>query len=86
MAKRFKITQADFLNWLISDTDDIKYWGKRFTRELLESNEIQVTTQQLFDERSELPGHLFTKYFDEAEIFSDADSRDIPIEKIELIE
>ena len=72
--KDYSITKKQFLTWLISDSDDTEYWGKRFIEELKQNNEIAITTEELFAERAELPAHLF----------NEGDDGDIPISEIEL--
>lgn len=85
MNKRFKITKDAFINWLISDADDFEYWSKRFIKELKRDHVLAITTTVIFNERESLPGHLFTKYFDEAELFSGIEDEEIPIQDIELV-
>ena len=79
--KKLQITKYRFLNWLISDKDDVEYWGNRFIHELKSNGEIAITVEELFEARDELPSHLFEDQLDDKEIF---EGKDIPIERIEL--
>lgn len=79
--RKYQITKQGFLAWLISDVDDVKYWGDRFIKDLKTDNKIAVTVHELFHERETLPGWLFRNQVEnEEELYED-----IPIKDIDLI-
>jgi len=61
MDKPYTISKKRFLNWLISSPEDIALWGNKFIADLKMYNEIAVVTEELFEERESLPGHLFER-------------------------
>lgn len=85
MAKKFKINTPDFVRWLINDHEDIEYWGKRVLTDLVNEGKVSFTAQELFDERDNLPGHLFEKQMDSMDIYEGLDNEEIDINEIELI-
>ena len=62
--KKYKLKKERFLDWMFSDQDDIMYWGRRFVKDLTEKGTITYTTQNLFEERDELPIWLMVGYED----------------------
>ena len=62
--KKYKLKKERFLDWMFSDRDDIEFWGNYFVNQLREKGTITYTTQNLFEERDELPIWLMVGYED----------------------
>jgi hypothetical protein len=82
MAQIYTITKKEFLSWLISDIDDVKYWGGRFIKDLKKQGRIAITAEELFHERATLPGHLFKDQFRDG--FEYLEEEDISIRIIKM--
>lgn len=85
MAKklRFTISKDDFLQYMINDSEDLLYIGKRILEHLKDKHHTYISTKMLFDEQAELPNYLFKDQLTQEEL----DSQDwefIPIEEIYL--
>ena len=60
--KKYKLKKKRFVDWLFSDSDDIQYWGARLIKELKSEGEFNITLQDMFDERDEIPIHILENY------------------------
>jgi len=82
--QKFTLRKKRFIEWLIDDHEDIQYFGHRFRSDLLSEGKVQVTIQELFNERDTIPVFLLEEY-DEL-INEDEDVEDeIDIDEIKLI-
>jgi|TARA_R110002020_G_scaffold119205_7_gene272071 hypothetical protein len=60
--KKYKLKKKRFADWLFADSDDVEYWGRRFVSELRDEGEYNITLQEIFDERDEVPVHILENY------------------------
>jgi len=60
--KTFYVNQKDFIEWALSDPDDIKAIGQRIYEALLTENYGKITVRELFDECGYLPSHIVHTY------------------------
>jgi len=84
--KRFTISKPIFLDWLIAEEDDLKYWGARFIKDLKEHNNVHMSTKKLFDSQETLPAYLFEEQITEIQLEPFDYMDGIPIEEIQLIQ
>ena len=83
--KRFKITKKKFIEWMFSDSDDVKYWSKIFIQELRENGKVSTDAKEMLDRQDSLPGWLFESQMTKEEINNDMVNEDIDIHDIKLI-
>lgn len=82
---KFKLKRKEFINWLISDLEDIEYFGNRLRKELIETGSCTITAEELFNERDSIPGFLLEDQMTSNEIYEGLDTQEVPIEEVKLI-
>jgi hypothetical protein len=81
---KYTLKKQRFIEWLIDDHEDRVYFGRRFCNELIREHKINVTLEELFNERDYIPVHILEEYNDEWELDEDAEE-EIDIDLIKLI-
>jgi len=58
MAKKYKMTNAAFLEWYYSDSDDIKAIGRRAIESLKSNGKFKISSQEILNECGYIPVRL----------------------------
>ena len=77
---KYTLKKQRFIEWLIDDHEDRVYFGRRFCNELIKDHKINVTLEELFNERDVIPSYILV----EADEIDD-DTDEIYIRDVKLI-
>lgn len=77
---KYTLKKQRFIEWLIDDHTDRVYFGRRFCNELIKDHKINVTLEELFNERDVIPSYILV----EADEIDD-DTDEIYIRDVKLI-
>ena len=80
MANKYSLNKKRFIEWLINDHEDFRYFGNRFREDLLSKGKVNVSIKDLFKERDVVPSYILV----EADEIED-DTDEIYIEDVKLI-
>jgi len=83
--KKYTITTKEFIEWLISDEEDVHEYGMRLFKQLRDTGRATFSGRALFREVESLPGHLFRDQMTESDVFLGIEFGDISTRDIKLI-
>lgn len=71
MKTKPQVRKGELLDWLFSDSDDVKQLGVRIIDQLNDTGSAVITIQELFDECGYIPAHILIneEEFEEGEEF-----------------
>lgn len=80
--RKYTLKKENFIEWLLNDHEDRLYFGKRFCNELINEHKINVSLEELFNERDYIPIHILEEYDKD---YTQFDTDEIEIDLIKLI-
>jgi hypothetical protein len=69
--KKGKVLASDFIDWFISDEEDLIYWGNRMLEDLKIKGSFSCTIRTLFNDAGYIPSHLVKDGFSEEDCQSE---------------
>mgnify|MGYP003110263816 CR=1 FL=1 len=59
---RYNIKKSKLIQYIFSDTEDLKYYARTWIEYLEEDGKIDITLQDLLDNQCEIPTYLIENY------------------------
>ena len=79
---KYTLKKQRFIEWLIDDHEDRVYFGRRFCNELIREHKINVTLEELFNERDYIPIYILEEYDED---FTQFETDEMDTDLIKLI-
>jgi len=68
---RYNIKKSKLIQYIFSDTEDLKYYARTWIEYLEEDGKIDITLQDLLDNQCEIPTYLIEDYQGEEEFIDE---------------
>jgi hypothetical protein len=68
---RYNIKKQKFIQYIISDAEDLKHYARTWIEYLEEDGKIDITLQDLLDNQCEIPTYLIENYKGDMDYIND---------------